>query len=56
MTLISIKLHLFIDKKCSKYQNISFMTCFIQLQCPTQLMKWLKMYLTTNGQPNDSWH
>jgi hypothetical protein len=35
---------------------MSFMTCPMQLQCLTQLKKWLKMFLTTNNQPYDSWH
>jgi len=33
-----------------------FITYLMQLECATQLKKWLKMSLTTSGQPYDSWH
>jgi hypothetical protein len=33
-----------------------FTTCLMQLQCLTLIKKWQKMSLTTNNQPNDSWH
>jgi hypothetical protein len=33
-----------------------FITYPMQLECATQLKKWLKMSLTTSGQPYDSWH
>jgi hypothetical protein len=51
MTLILIKLHLLIGKKCSQCWNISFTTCPMQLQCPTWLVKWLRMSLATSNQP-----
>jgi hypothetical protein len=33
---------------------MSFTSCHMQLQCPTQLRKQIRMHLTTSSQPHDT--